>query len=210
MHEDDHEVGRRLADAYGKVGPPDPAAKERLMARLRGEVAARGEGAARREGGRRRPSIVAWSPGEWMMGAWGPAALWATAAVMLVVGGWLGWTLRDRWTPSPAPGAALERGLTEAPTTREVRLVQFVLAAPRASRVTVVGDFNDWDPEATPMVRRDGGAWTAAIPVSPGRHVYAFIVNGDRWVPDPAAPLAPEDGFGIRNSVIVVGGQEST
>jgi hypothetical protein len=40
--------------------------------------------------------------------------------------------------------------------------------------------------------------------------VYAFIVDGDRWVADPAAPMAPEDGFGIRNSVIVVGGTEST
>lgn len=209
MHEDDHEVGRKLADAYGRVGPPDAEAKERLMTRLRDEAARPGEGAARREAAR-RPSIVAWNPGEWMMGPWGSTAVWATAAGMLVLGGLLGWTLRDRWTPAPAPGAAIERGLAEAPTTREVRLVQFVLAAPRASRVTVVGDFNDWDPEATPMMRRDGGAWTAAIPVSPGRHVYAFIVNGDRWVPDPAAPLAPEDGFGIRNSVIVVGGQEST
>ena len=91
-----------------------------------------------------------------------------------------------------------------------MRLVQFVLTAPKASRVAVVGDFNDWDPSATPLARSDGGSWIAAIPVSPGRHVYAFIVDGDRWVSDPASPLAPEDDFGIRNSVIVVGGQEST
>jgi 1,4-alpha-glucan branching enzyme len=108
------------------------------------------------------------------------------------------------------PAAALAPGVAEVSTTREVRLVQFVLSAPKASQVTVVGDFNEWDPAATPMVRREGGAWTAAIPVSPGRHVYAFIVDGDRWVADPAAPMAPEDGFGIRNSVIVVGGPEST
>jgi len=195
-HDDDRELARRVAETYRAAGTGDPEAKARLMSRLR-----RGPES-------RRPGFVAWNRGERMMGSWSPVSA-LTVAAGLLVGTALGWVLHERLKPATAT-APLGAGMAEAPSTHEVRLVQFVLTAPKASHVTVVGDFNEWDPAATPMARRDGGAWTAAIPVAPGRHVYAFIVDGDRWVADPAAPLAPEDGFGIRNSVIVVGGQEST
>lgn len=191
-HDDDRELSRRVADAYPRVGPPDATAKARLMERLHRESEPRAETYPRR-------LRFSWP-------RYTTAAL--AAAASLVIGTVLGWVLHDRQGVPAAP--ALPPGIAEVSTTRELRLVQFVLTAPKASQVTVVGDFNQWDPAATPMVRRESGAWTAAIPVSSGRHVYAFIVDGDRWVADPAAPLAPEDGFGIRNSVIVVGGQESS
>src|SRR5262245_42758670 len=190
-HDDDRELSRRVADAYPRVGPADASAKARLMERVRRE-------SPRSEPMRPIPFV-----------AWRPATATLAAAASLLIGTVLGWYLHDR-VGRQAPASELSPSIAEISTTREVRLVQFVLSAPKASQVTVVGDFNQWDPAATPMVRREGGAWTAAIPVAPGRHVYAFIVDGDRWVSDPAAPLAPEDGFGIRNSVIVVGGTEST
>jgi hypothetical protein len=88
-----------------------------------------------------------------------------------------------------------------------VRLVQFVLVAPSASRVSLVGDFNNWDPAATPLrpTRRSGGVWTISVPLAVGRHQYAFIVDGTRWMTDPTAPTAVEDDFGVPNSVITVG-----
>lgn len=86
-------------------------------------------------------------------------------------------------------------------------VVKFVLVAPHAKQVAVVGDFNRWNPAATPMVRTPtGGTWTVELPLSAGRHLYSFIVNGNEWVADPGAPLAPEDGFGAPNSVVLVGG----
>lgn len=84
--------------------------------------------------------------------------------------------------------------------------VQFVLFAPAAKSVSVVGDFNDWDPTATPLqASRPGGIWSAAVPLAPGRHRYAFIVDGTRWIADPAAPPARDDDFGSPNSVVTVG-----
>ena len=192
-HDDDRELIRRMAESYPRVGSADVAAKSRLMDRLRRESRPSGLDV------RRPPFHEGWAPARWAM----------SAAATLLLGTALGWFLHDR-VEKQATTPSLPPGVADVSTTCELRLVQFVLRAPKASQVTVVGDFNQWDPVATPMMRRQGGAWTAAIPVSPGRHVYAFIVDGDRWVADPAAPLAPEDGFGIRNSVIVVGGQEST
>jgi hypothetical protein len=82
--------------------------------------------------------------------------------------------------------------------------VRFAVVAPAAQRVSVVGDFNGWDPQATPLVRsRDGSTWTTMLPMSAGRHTYAFVIDGD-VVPDPAAPSSPDDDFGIPNSVLVV------
>lgn len=87
-----------------------------------------------------------------------------------------------------------------------IKLVQFMLVAPNASTVSVVGDFNDWDPMATPLREASGaGVWTITVPLSAGRHQYVFMVNGNRWTPDPAAPLAVEDSYGMPNSVITVG-----
>jgi hypothetical protein len=92
-----------------------------------------------------------------------------------------------------------------------VQVVHFVLVAPKATRVALVGEFNGWDATATPMRPvRAGGVWSVALPLPPGRHVYAFVVDGSTWMPDPEAPLAPEDGFGKRNSVVVVGSRTAT
>jgi len=88
-----------------------------------------------------------------------------------------------------------------------LRPVQFMLVAPSATRVALVGEFNDWDAAATPMTRASGGAWHVALPLARGRHVYAFVVDGNAWVADPQAPLAPERWFGARNSVLLVSGE---
>jgi len=84
--------------------------------------------------------------------------------------------------------------------------VAFTLVAPRASSVAIVGDFNDWNPRATPLVRTGGGAWETRVRLAPGQYNYAFVVDGSTWVPDPAAPRNAADDFGSPNSVVTVAG----
>lgn len=85
--------------------------------------------------------------------------------------------------------------------------VQFVLVAPTAGSVTVVGDFNDWDLSATPLVRSEGeGVWAVTVPLTPGRYRYSFLVDGTTWLHDPRAARAVEDEFGRTNSVLTIGG----
>lgn len=85
---------------------------------------------------------------------------------------------------------------------------QFVLVAPQASSVALVGDFNDWDPARSPM-RTAQGVWATTVPLAPGRYRYAFLVNGVEWRADPGAPAARDDEFGTPSSVITVGGNGS-
>jgi 1,4-alpha-glucan branching enzyme len=80
----------------------------------------------------------------------------------------------------------------------------FVFVAPRASKVSLVGDFNDWDDTKSPLVRvPNSGLWTVTLPLPAGRHEYQFVVDGN-WLPDPSAPVAGDDGFGRTNSVRIV------
>ena len=97
--------------------------------------------------------------------------------------------------------AANTRALQEAPVQ-----VQFVLDARRARSVAVVGDFNGWDGAATPLERDSStGLWSTLVAVSPGRHVYAFVVDGKVWTLDPNAPRAKDSDYGTEQSVMIVG-----
>jgi hypothetical protein len=96
------------------------------------------------------------------------------------------------------------RSVAPAPMSPEVRSVEFVLRAAADSAVALVGDFNDWDPAATPLRPASDSLWSVIIPLRPGRYRYTFIVDGTRWHRDPSAPRALEDDFGTPTSVITV------
>lgn len=100
-------------------------------------------------------------------------------------------------------GRLLADAATQPPVARTTdTVVKFVFAGPRASTVSLVGDFNGWDVAKTPMIRDPhSGDWTVALPLNAGRHVYAFVIDGTTWANDPSAPLAPDDGFGHASSV---------
>jgi hypothetical protein len=115
-----------------------------------------------------------------------------------------------RWL-APLAGlaaAAMVLAVMARPTAPSTHKLQFVLVAPQAATVSLVGDFNDWDAARTPMhpLRADGSVWSAVVPLGPGRYHYAFLVNGSRWLADPAAPTASDDGFGTPSSVVTVSG----
>ena len=101
------------------------------------------------------------------------------------------------------PTNAVSRGAVAGTLQRDV---QFVLVAPTARKVTVVGDFNDWDSShaAFQAEHRGGGVWSVTAPVPVGHHRYSFVVDDSLWVSDPAAPRALDDDYGMPNSALVV------
>ncbi|MEZ4235799.1 MAG: glycogen-binding domain-containing protein [Myxococcota bacterium] len=128
----------------------------------------------------------------------------AVAAVVAlgigVAGGWAG----GRWSepapvPAPAPTTAVVLGADETATVA----VRFVYHDARARHVAIAGTFNDWNPEALPMIRGEDGVFYAIVRVPRGRHEYMLVVDGE-WKVDPAAPMSTDDGFGRRNGVLEV------
>jgi hypothetical protein len=121
-----------------------------------------------------------------------PAYVLAAAAVFAIA-------FAVRTTSNGTQVEPVKVAVTSAPT--EV-LVHFRLEAPDARSVALAGDFSNWAPAHT-MTRSGSGVWTVVVPLTPGVHDYSFIVDGEKWVPDPAAP-AKADGFGGMNSRIAV------
>lgn len=78
--------------------------------------------------------------------------------------------------------------------------VQFRLEASDADRVALAGTFTGWEPRVA-LRETTPGVWTALVPLRPGVHDYAFVVDGEEWVADPAAPQV-DDSFGGTNSRI--------
>ena len=116
------------------------------------------------------------------------------------------------WTAAAAAGIAAVFALgvlvgrrTAPPVAgeRAPRTVEFVLRTSADSGVALVGDFNNWDPRATPLHADREGIWTVTVPLHPGRYRYTFLVDGT-WRGDPAAPRSLEDDFGRPTSVITI------
>jgi Glycogen recognition site of AMP-activated protein kinase len=118
------------------------------------------------------------------------------------------------WIASAAVAAGLlvavvfhpgEESPTVATLPVEAKAVYLRLDAPASSRVAVVGDFNDWDPAATPLhlVGKDG-TWVVELRLKPGRYHYTFLIDGRRWERDPSESPAPGSDFGAPVSVLTV------
>ncbi|MFM7230531.1 MAG: hypothetical protein ACKO3S_00935, partial [bacterium] len=106
---------------------------------------------------------------------------------------------------SSAAAVATTFAVTGKPRAPEVTPtgVRFTYAGV-AKSVALCGGFNDWAPNADPMTRNADGTWTIVRKLPAGSHAYKFLVDGAQWRTDEANPSAEDDGFGGKNSVIVV------
>ncbi|HMO04680.1 MAG TPA: glycogen-binding domain-containing protein [Kiritimatiellia bacterium] len=79
--------------------------------------------------------------------------------------------------------------------------VTFSLYAPTASRVAVVGTFNDWN-ESRGRMEQSGESWTFSTTLSAGTHEYKFKAD-DHWLTDPNNPML-SGGVSSGNSVLEI------
>lgn len=96
------------------------------------------------------------------------------------------------------PPAVQRDAVPEVPSV----FVQFRLDVSEAQEVRLAGDFTDWQP-AHELRQVAPGTWTVVVPMQPGVHEYAFVIDGDRWTADPVAEQVT-DGFGGVNSRVAV------
>jgi len=76
------------------------------------------------------------------------------------------------------------------------------LYAPNAQVVFVAGSFNDWQPGAIPLQKREGDRWVVELTLDPGRYEYRFVVDG-RWTDDPLSSAYVSNPFDGLNCVLV-------
>lgn len=129
-------------------------------------------------------------------------------AASLVIGFFARGTIAEDLLPQTggpdASGVALQSVANVPSESRQVPVAVGVELA-NARTVSVVGDFNDWDPSVTPMQRvGKAGPWSATVLAKPGRHTYAFMVDGTTLVADPRAPRVKSSDFDGDASVMMV------
>jgi hypothetical protein len=95
---------------------------------------------------------------------------------------------------------AIKTAPRTASTTAQ-RLVTVQFNAPEAREVAVLGAFNAWVP--IELDKREDGSWRRELLLAPGRYPYKLLVDG-QLKPDPAAVRFEPDGFGGRNSLLIV------
>ncbi|MBN1837412.1 MAG: isoamylase early set domain-containing protein [Spirochaetales bacterium] len=167
----------RPAGLGAAAGPLFEGFEDRVMGRLGGRFAGR----AGRSG-----LLGSWrTPAGRRCGVARAALALAAGAALLVAGGLLTWFWGFR-------------------SSGEEVLVQFELVAPEARQVNLVGDFNGWDSQRLAMKDTTGeGRWQIAIRLKKGQvYTYNFLMDGQRWIADPASLRQVEDGFGGTSSVL--------
>jgi 1,4-alpha-glucan branching enzyme len=86
---------------------------------------------------------------------------------------------------------------------KTLRAINFICNAPQAQAVSLVGDFNRWNPTAHLMKRMPDGAWFLSVELKHGHHRYAFLVDGALTL-DPQAQGITRSDKGERVSLIPV------
>ena len=98
-------------------------------------------------------------------------------------------------SPASAPVAEVAAGPAKS--------VSFEYTDAKATTVAIVGDFNDWNKDKSPMTL-ENGTWKGSLTLAPGRHEYKFVVNNTDWITDPKCSETVADKYGGRSSIIDV------
>ncbi len=86
---------------------------------------------------------------------------------------------------------------------QKTKKIQFAFKSKDAKSVSLVGEFNDWNPGADPMQRDENGTWKKIKMLPPGSMGYKFFVDGE-WTEDPENARTDPNCFGTHNNVIQV------
>ncbi len=79
-------------------------------------------------------------------------------------------------------------------------------AAPEAKTVNLVGEFNAWNEQATPMKKLKNGSFSAVLDLEVGRtYRFRYLIDDKTWENDWDAQAYESTPFaGVENSVVTV------
>jgi 1,4-alpha-glucan branching enzyme len=63
--------------------------------------------------------------------------------------------------------------------------------------VSVVGDFNGWDPYAHPLKKRSNGTRSVSVELPPGHYRFKYLAADGSWLVDPDAATVGNDYAGV-------------
>ncbi len=83
--------------------------------------------------------------------------------------------------------------------------VSFTLHDHWAQQVQVLGNWDGWQAPGLLAQQVEAGVWqTAPLALPAGRYLYKFLLDGTRWLDDPANPQKRPDTYGGLNSLLLL------
>jgi 1,4-alpha-glucan branching enzyme len=83
--------------------------------------------------------------------------------------------------------------------------VTFSLPVDDADRAYLVGEFNEWDKQKTPLVRRKDGQFSTTLVLPAGRsYRFRYFLGEDRWANDETADALVANPFGTQDSLVAL------
>jgi len=82
--------------------------------------------------------------------------------------------------------------------------VTFILAADHPhTHASVVGTFNEWNPSANKLIKRNNGTYSTAVKLDPGgRYEFRYFTPDGDWFDDEAADGYEPGEHGINNCIV--------
>ena len=100
--------------------------------------------------------------------------------------------------------AVLERSATAPYSAKNIsKPINFYYARPDARSVSLIGDFNGWDPSSLPMQRRMDGWWFIQVPLTHGHHRYLFLVDGTPTLDPGSSGTVEVEGYSKASLIAV-------
>jgi 1,4-alpha-glucan branching enzyme len=81
--------------------------------------------------------------------------------------------------------------------------VELKFYAPQAKRVSLAGNFNNWDTKMFTAKKDSKGSWAVKVSLKPGKYEYKFFVDG-AWINDPHCHACVANSFGTQNCTLEV------
>jgi len=95
--------------------------------------------------------------------------------------------------------------LKREPRERGAKVTFALPLCPTTGSVSVVGDFNDWDPTVHPLKKRSNGTRSVSVDLPAGAtYRFKYLAEDGSWFCDPAADGEEWNDYATTNSVLQV------
>ena len=92
---------------------------------------------------------------------------------------------------------------TTQKSTEKRKKIMFSFCSENAREVSLLGDFNEWNPNSHPMKKTANGEWQKALMLKSGTYEYKFKVDGE-WRMDDKNTLTCDNCFGTKNNFVLI------
>ena len=97
----------------------------------------------------------------------------------------------------------LKKAYTKSKSTCKVLFSLPLEAAKNAREIKILGEFNHWNRENAPIMRRDSNTYQAELELEAGKsYQFRYLIDNHRWENDWDADGYLPTPFGMKNSVV--------